>query len=86
MRSENEPAVLTPWFSASAKPARDGRYRAQDKNMNCSCCWIDLEFRGGEWFSNLCDPSRYSTHFFIGNLKRWRGLARAAAIQSQGRG
>jgi hypothetical protein len=66
---------LTPWFDGSVKPVRNGRYRAQDMQMNCSCCWIELEWRNGEWFSNLFDSGRFNTHFFTTQLRRWRGLA-----------
>lgn len=66
---------LTPWFRPDQKPVRDGVYRAQDRTMNCHCCWIELEYRRGEWFSNLCEPDRFSTHFWQRDLKRWRGLA-----------
>lgn len=75
MTEQKMTSALTPWFSADVKPARNGRYRAQDKSMNCNCCWIELEWRNGEWFSNLCDPRRFSTHFFDSQLNRWRGLA-----------
>lgn len=68
-------AALTPWFPGSVKPSRDGRYRAQDTSMHCRCCWITLEFRRGEWFSDLCEPGGFSTHFFTSQLRRWRGLA-----------
>lgn len=66
---------LTPWFRPNQKPVRDGRYRAQDHTMSCDCCWIELEWRNGEWFSDLCERGRFSTHFWQHNLKRWRGLA-----------
>lgn len=74
---------LTPWFPAAARPTRNGRYQAQDIGMNCSCCWIELEWRNGEWFSDLCERGRFNTHFFTSNLKRWRGLASQAKKEPQ---
>lgn len=66
---------LTPWFPPAVKPYRPGRYRAQDTTMRCNCCWIELEFRDGEWFSDLYTPGRFKTHFWTRDLRRWRGLA-----------
>lgn len=66
---------LSPWLRPSHRPVREGRYRAQDTTMNCNCCWIELEWRDGQWFSDLLTPGHYRTHFWLGNLKRWRGLA-----------
>jgi len=66
---------LTPWFPPTVNPSRPGLYRAQEMGMRCNCCWIDLEFRGGEWFSTQCSPGYFRTHFFTRNLRHWRGLA-----------
>lgn len=70
--------ALTPWFPPNVDPVREGRYRAQDTSMRCGCCWIELEWRNGEWFSDLCTRGLYRTHFFKSNLRRWRGQTEKA--------
>ena len=32
-----------------AAPPRDGPYRVQDYSVTCDCCWIDAEYRKGQW-------------------------------------
>lgn len=79
---------LTPWFRPDQKPARDGIYRAQDTSMRCRCCWIELEWRGGEWFSETHGHNVFATHFFTSRLRRWRGLAErpSTGIKEQSHG
>ena len=66
---------LTPWFPHTTKPARAGMYRAQDRTMNCGCCWFDAHWNGREWHTDLLTPGTFSTLLFDSQLKRWRGLA-----------
>lgn len=66
----------TPWFQPYEKPRRPGLYEAQDRLMRCGCCWLMLEWRGGEWFSFTHEYVGYRTHFFQSQLRRWRGLAK----------
>lgn len=36
----------------TGKPPGDGRYKAQDYSVNCDCCWIDAEYKKGQWIHN----------------------------------
>lgn len=67
----------TPWFPITVPPAYDGRYQVQERTMPCNCCWVDLEFRKGEWFGPVSsNPSvPYSVCVFPSTLRRWRGLS-----------
>lgn len=62
---------LTPWFDVALRPVRKGMYQAQDRSMNCNCCWFDAHWNGAEWHTDLLTPGRYQTVVF--NLTQWRG-------------
>ncbi len=69
---------LTPWFPHPKKPARAGMYRVQDHTMRCGCCWFDAHWNGREWHTDLLAKGAFSTLLFDSQVKRWRGLDRAA--------
>ena len=73
--------AYTPWTPINIPPTIPGRYQVQEKSMGCSCCWIDLEYRGGSWYgpaSPYPSPDKSDPVFtrlvFTNSLKRWRGL------------